>query len=332
MAASSTSAVFSALIGNGFLTVLKFAVWSVSGSGAMFSEAIHTLADTANQGLLFLGIRRSEKGTDAMFPYGRGAERYLYALLSAVGIFVLGCGVTVYHGVHTLMHPPEELTVRWWLFAVLAISFAVDGWVFLAAWKAVKEQKGAATLRHYMRNNTDPTAVAVLFEDLAACAGVLLALFGIGMAVWTGDTRWDALASISIGLMLGVIAIWIGYQNRVLLLGRAIPAEVRQAVIDHMNADPVVERVITTRTLVLGAQNYKVACDVDFNGRELGKRLAPVLAERAGDVADEAKREELASDLGEKMMEELALEVDRLEAELRELHPELTHLALEADE
>ena len=98
MAASSTSAVFSALIGNGFLTVLKFAVWSVSGSGAMFSEAIHTLADTANQGLLFLGIRRSEKGTDAMFPYGRGAERYLYALLSAVGIFVLGCGVTVYHG------------------------------------------------------------------------------------------------------------------------------------------------------------------------------------------------------------------------------------------
>ena len=96
MAASSTSAVLKALIGNGFLTVLKFGVWSVSGSGAMFSEAVHTLADTANQALLFIGIRRSERSGGSMFPYGRGAERYFFALIAAMGIFVLGCLVVMW--------------------------------------------------------------------------------------------------------------------------------------------------------------------------------------------------------------------------------------------
>jgi len=332
MAASSTSAVLTALIGNGFLTVLKFGVWSVSGSGAMFSEAIHTLADTSNQALLFLGIRRSERSGGSMFPYGRGAERYFFALISAMGIFVLGCGVTVYHGVHTFLHPPEEITVKWWLFAVLAISFVVDGWVFMCAWRAVKQQKGSQSLRAFMKENSDPTAVAVLLEDLAACAGVLLALLGIGLAVWTGDNRWDAMASITIGLMLGAIAIWIGVQNRTLLIGRSIPDEVREKIVAYMRKDPVVERVTKTRTLVLGAENYKVACDVDFDGRLIGRRLAPVLAERAGELAEPDQLEELAADLGERVLEELAVEIDRIEAELKELHPELTHLALEADE
>jgi zinc transporter 9 len=140
------------------------------------------------------------------------------------------------------------------------------------------------------------------------------------------------MASISIGLMLGAIAIWIGVQNRTLLIGRSIPNAVRDEIVAYMRKDPAVERVTETRTLVLGAQNYKVACDVDFDGRLLGRRLAPLLAERAGEIAEPAQCEELAADLGELVLEELAVEIDRIEAELKERHPELTHLALEADE
>ena len=141
MAASGRGAVIAALVGNSFLTVIKFVAFAYSGSGAMMSEAIHSLADTGNQSLLYLGVRRSEKQADTMFHYGYGAERFLFALLSAVGIFILGCGVTIYHGIHTLIHPPD-LTVSWIIFAVLGVSFLLDGAVLLVAIRAISVEKG----------------------------------------------------------------------------------------------------------------------------------------------------------------------------------------------
>ncbi len=141
MAVSNRGAVFLALVGNTFVTGIKFAAFSISGSGAMLSEAIHSLADSGNQGLLYLGIRKSERPADKMFHYGYGADRFLFALLAAAGIFVLGCGVTVYHGIISLVHPPD-LHLEWVTFTVLAISFLVDGWVLLAAFSAVNASKG----------------------------------------------------------------------------------------------------------------------------------------------------------------------------------------------
>jgi len=331
MAASSTSAVLAALIGNAFLTVLKFTVWTFSGSGAMFSEAIHTLADTSNQALLLIGIRRSERPAGPMFAYGYGAERYLFAILSAVGIFVLGCGVTVYHGVHSYLHPPEELTIAWWLFAVLGISFLVDGFVFIKALRAVRGQMGGRSVRSFLRSITDPTAFAVLLEDFAACVGVLIALAGIVLAMLTNNTRWDALASILIGLMLGGIAIWIALQNRTLLVGRRMPPEIRESVLAYMESQPSVERVVDMRSRVMGANHFKMACDVDFNGRFLGQRLGPWVHERAGELESAEACEQFASEFGERVIDQLSLEVDRLEEELRKIHPELEHLDLEAD-
>ena len=221
MASSSTSAVVTALIGNSIVAVLKFGAFFVTGSGAMLSEAFHTLADVFNQGLLYLGIRRSERPADAIFAYGYGGERYFFALLSAVGIFILGCGVTIYHGIHSLLHPPE-LQFSIWVFVVLGISFAIDGWVFLKALRIVREQMGERDLSSFLKSNTDPTAVAVLLEDLAACIGVLIALFAIGLSQWTENPVWDSIGSIVIGVMMGMIAVWLGYQNRLLVLGRRI--------------------------------------------------------------------------------------------------------------
>ena len=128
MAATGKGAVVAAVFGNGILTVIKFIAFAMSGSGSMFSEGMHSLADTANQALLFVGIKSSERPADAMFPYGYGRDRYFFSLMSAVGVFVLGCGITLYHGVHMLLEPTlvTDITIP---IAVLCVSFLVDGLV-----------------------------------------------------------------------------------------------------------------------------------------------------------------------------------------------------------
>ena len=312
------------------MTVLKFIAFFFSGSGAMLSEAFHTLADTANQALIFLGIRRSEKPANQLFGYGYGAERYFYSLLSAMGIFVLGCGVTLYHGIHTLLHPPE-LTISWWIFAVLGISFVVDGFVFFLALKAVKAQMGGRPVGVFLESITDPTAVSVLLEDLAACFGVLFALVGIALSHWTGNPVFDSIGSILIGLMLGGIAVWIGYQNRTLILGRTIPKDVRRDVVDYLNAQATVESVSGVKSRVVGADRYKLKAEVDFDGRELGQRLGGWVEERAPELRGTEACTAFAGEFGERMMRLLGEEVDRLEGEIRELHPELEFLDFEAD-
>ena len=225
MAASGRTAVYLALIGNSFLTVIKFVAFFVSGSGAMLSEAIHSLADAGNQGLLYLGIKTSERPADKMFHYGYGADRFLFALLAAVGIFVLGCGVTVYHGIMCLVHPPD-LHLQWITFTVLAISFLVDGFVLMIAVRAVHASKGDQPFWKFIRSSSDPTVLAVLFEDFIACIGVIVATVGILVSYYTGSTVFDAISSIMIGLLLGVMAVWLGYRNRQLILGPAIPKEI----------------------------------------------------------------------------------------------------------
>jgi zinc transporter 9 len=330
VAGSSKSAVAGALIGNGFLTLVKFAAFAVSGSGAIFSEAIHSFADTANQGLLFLGIRRSERPADALFHYGYGADRYLYSLLSAVGIFVLGCGVTVYHGVHDLMDPPQ-LEVNWIPFAVLVLSFVVEGYVLAAAARVVWKQKGDKSLLQYLRTTTDPTVAAVLLEDAVACVGVLIALAGIGLAKLTGNAVFDALGAIAIGLMLGLVAVWLGIRNRTLLLGPAIPADKHEEMVEFLKAHPAVQRVRQVRSRIVGADNFRLQAQIDFDGRYLGKKLASLVHDRHEGLSEDQAREAFAADFGEQLLDALALEVDRIESELLEKFPRLKYVDLEAD-
>jgi zinc transporter 9 len=330
MSATSKGAVLAALIGNSFLAVIKLVAFAFSGSGAMLSEALHTVADAANQALLFIGIRRSERPADALFPYGYGGERYLFALFSAVGIFILGCGVTVYHGIHTLLHPPD-LSIDVWTFAVLGLSFAVEGWVFLKALRAVRQQMGGRRVRRYLRSVTDPTALAVLFEDFVACLGVLIALAAIGLSHATGNPVWDSVGSILIGLMMGAIAFWLGYQNRILILGRSIPEDTRRAVLDYLSEQPTVQSVGAVQSRVVGAAEFKLKAEVEFDGRPLGRSLTELVVERAPSLTDREACQAFAEEFGERLVEALGAEIDRLESELRERHPRLRHLDFEAD-
>ncbi len=331
MAASSRSAVAAAMVGNGFLTVIKFMAFVGSGSGAMLSESIHSLADTGNQALLYMGIRRSQRPADALFHYGYGADRFLFSLLSAVGIFVLGCGVTVYHGVHSLFHPPE-LRLDWVTFAVLGVSFVVEAAVLWKAAQAVAASKGDKRFWEYVRSSTDPTVLAVLFEDAVACIGVLLAAAGILLSYTTGNPVFDAISSILIGLMMGGIAVWLGYRNRKLILGPAIPRDVQRAVISHLLHQPSIQSVHDIKSRIVASDRFKLKAEIDYDGGHLAEEHVDWVKSRLENLeaANDAEVEEFARQFGERMTDSLGREIDRIEADIVQQFPELKHLDLES--
>ncbi|WP_428266962.1 cation diffusion facilitator family transporter [Haliangium sp.] len=340
MAAGGKGAVFFALLGNGFLTLIKFGAFLLSNSPAMLSEAIHSFADTANQGLLFLGIRRSERPADERYHWGYGGERFLFALLSAVGIFVLGCGVTVYHGVHALLHPSQP-DINWVIFVVLGVSLVVDGAVFLSAIREVYGLKGDKSFWKFVRESSDPTLLAVLFEDFVATMGVVVAVIGIGLAYLTGSPVFDAGASILIGLMLGGIAVWLAFRNRELILGPAIPRDVEEQVVAFLLEQPSVEAVRRVRTRIVASDRFAFAAEIDYDGKYLGGLQAEWVAKElhalpAAPDAEQAGGSDLvagfASAFGERLLDALSAEIDRIEAELRKRFPRLAHVDLESDD
>lgn len=320
-----------ALVGNSFLVVIKGIAFAVSGSGAMLSEAIHSVADTANQALLLLGIKKSTKGPSRKYQYGYGADRYFYSLMSAVGIFVLGCGVTVYHGIHVLMHP-GEIHVTWITWVVLAVAGAVDGFVM---WKAIQsvsgEAKAAGGFLSYLSDATDPTVAAVIFEDGVAVLGVAAAAAGIGVSAATGSAIPDGIASIVIGLLLGAVAIYLGMKNRELLLGRSVPSPMEDEVIEFLESWPTVVNVKDVRSRVVGADRFRVKADLEFDGEKLGSVHIDWVEIQVKEIKDTDDARRFAAAFGSKVVEALGDEVDRIETEMQKRFPKIEWVDLETD-
>ena len=216
MKGGSSTAVYAAIIGNSIVMIGKFIAFFFTGSAAMLSEGIHSFADVSNQCLLALGISRSQKTPDEMHPYGYVRERYIWALISAVGIFFLGCGVTVYHGISTLIdpNPVSDFTLA---FVVLGFAFVVEAITLFVAISAVADEakKNKQSFLTYLKRGSDPTGVAVILEDSAAISGVIIASTGLLLTYYTGNTVFDSMATILIGLLLGLVAVfyYISYKR-----------------------------------------------------------------------------------------------------------------------
>ena len=334
MAGSSTTSVIWSITANGLVTIAKFGAFLVSGSGAMLSETLHSMADTANQTLLLVGIKRSDRGPDPRHPFGYGRERFFWGLVSALGIFFLGAGVTVYHGIHSLMHP-EPAHHTWVTWAVLGGSFLLEGAVFVVAWRGLAKDARAAGVAPlaYARAGTDPTAIAVILEDGAAMLGLLLAVVGIGLEQATGSPIWDAIATLSIGVLLAVVALFLVAINRSYLITRAVDPEVARAVRQTLEAQPAVERIGRVRGVVLNLGRYSVHADVDFDGRVIADRV--LARSRVMDDLEEAEdrrvRTEVLRAFAEEVLTALGDEVDAIEETMRESVPGVDHVDLEAD-
>ncbi len=243
---------------NTLVTCLKFFVALTGGSATMLAEAIHSLADTANQALLWIGLKRSRIGPSKEFPFGRGQERFVWGLISACGIFFVGAGVTVYHGIHGLMygHEPE---INLWTVVVLAVSFFAEGGSLLVAW--------------HERKRGDTANLAVLMEDSAAVIGVIIACIALTMAHYTGKPYWDSMGSIVIGIILGIIAIILIRENLHYLIEKSSPRELQQEVRKVLESFPLVEDVKDIRMIVLTPESHTVRAEVEINGYLLVKEM-----------------------------------------------------------
>ena len=243
-------AVLGALFANGLITVLKFMAAVVTGSSGMMAEALHSLADTTNQVFLLLGLRFYKRPASSKHPFGYGKERFFWSFIAAIFIFGVGATYAIYEGVAKLRHPhpPENLE---WAYWVLGISFILEtGSICLAIYQEVKEaHHEGLTFFQYLRESKDPTAKTVIFEDSAALLGIIIAAIGIYLTdhhTGPGDgAYWDGMASISIGLVLAVVAFALARTSRGLLLGEAANKKsvvaIKQAIESHPNVVAVVE-------------------------------------------------------------------------------------------
>jgi len=264
--------VVAAFTGNAVVCVAKFFGFAVTGSGAMFSEAVHSLADTANQSLLIIGVRKSIKKPDEEYPYGYGKERFIWALISACGIFFIGCGVTVYHGVVILMAGQEAHFNSLNLY-ILLIAFVIESFTLWLAVRDLKKHFPGEKVSKIM-TEADPTTLAVVYEDGLAVIGVGIAFSSILLAYFTGQAYWDAVGSIIIGLLLGVAAIMLISKNRNYLITKSVPKEVEELIIDILNSDPTVEKVLDFKSAILDVDKYLIKCDIEFNAASLIKELS----------------------------------------------------------
>ena len=264
--------VIAAFTGNAVVCAAKFFGFIITGSGAMFSEAIHSLADTANQSLLVIGVRRSVKKPDEEYPYGYGKERFIWALISACGIFFIGCGVTVYHGISSWMGGAESHFSPLNLY-ILLTAFIIESFTL---WLAVRDLK-----KHFPDEKlgkiiaeADPTTLAVVYEDGLAVIGVFVAFSSIGLSYLTGHSYWDSIGSITIGLLLGIAAIMLIAKNRNYLITKSIPKETEELIIEILNSDPTIEKVLDFKSAILDVDKYLIKCDIEFNAASLIREMS----------------------------------------------------------
>lgn len=281
---SGRRVVIVALLVNLLIAAAKFAAAVVSQSAAMLAEAVHSLADTLNQVFLLVGMRRSSRSPDALHPFGYGTETYLWAFIVAGCIFFVGGAVSLTEAVEKLWRlyrgqPSPHGDLRFAL-ATLGISIVLELVSLRAALSGIRQTQAGKSLRQMLRDARDPTVLTVLFEDLAALAGLVFALAGVVATYLTGNPLWDALASLLVGLTLGCVGAMLGKNAMGLLVGEAVPEEEHGQILQVIGASPGVLRVVHARTMHLGPLDVLLAVKVEF---ERGLTVE-ALEERINDI------------------------------------------------
>jgi len=337
MSHGSKVAVYTAITANAIVMVAKLAGFAVTGSGSMLSEGIHSAADVGNQALLAVGMKSAERAPDETHPDGYGNEAFVWSLISAVGMFFLGCGVSMTHGIQSLMdsHGHHDSGDSQLNLAILVGALIIEGISLGIAVKTINDTAKSEnqSLIAHLKETDDPFGVAVLAEDSAAVFGVTLALIAVGLTAATGEVYWDAIGSIAIGVLLGGVAVFLISKNRALLLGRAIRDADRARLQEILENDPAVEGVAVSQAVVTGTDTYRISAELDFDGAYLADKYLEThdLAAIHKRVADPEELKVFLHEYGEAVMEQVGDEVDRIEEKIRTVLPKASNIALEPD-
>jgi cation diffusion facilitator family transporter len=294
---SSKKVIYAALAGNSLIAVTKFFAAAMTGSVAMLSEAIHSVVDTGNQVLMLYGLKKAAQPADEEHPFGYGMELYFWTFVVAILIFGLGAGISVYQGVDKILnpHPINDPHIN---YIVLILAMIFEGWAWSIAFIEFKRRKGDLPYWEAIRASKDPTVFTVLFEDTAAMLGLIVALVGIFLSEHLNMPILDGVASIGIGIILAVIATFLAYECKGLLIGERASRQVLDGLSDIIDKQPGILRVNEMLTMHLSPQDILLNLSIDF-------------------------KDQLTS-------QEVEREVSEMEREIKEKFPEIKRVFIEA--
>lgn len=290
-------AIYGALGANLLIAVTKFIAAGFTGSSAMLSEGIHSVVDTGNEVLLLLGLKKSRKPPDAGHPFGHGKELYFWSLIVAVALFGVGGGMSVYEGITHLQHP-HALESPAWSYAVLGAAFVFEtvSWVIVV--RALLPEIRKEGFWQAVRTSKDPSVVTVFFEDSAALAGLVVAFLGVFLGHRLDNPYADGIASIVIGVILAAVSLFLVYQSKGLLLGESADPEVVADIHALARAIPAVADVQCPLTMHFGPDEVLLNLEMDFRPDATAAQITEA--------------------------------IERLEHDVRERHPEISRIFIEA--
>jgi cation diffusion facilitator family transporter len=274
-----TRAIIAAFLANLGIAISKFVAFAFTGSASMLAEGIHSVADTGNQGLLLLGGRRARKAPTEAHPFGFGAERYFWAFLVAMVLFMVGAAFAVFEGIEKIREP-HKLESPAWAIIVLALAICLESYSFRTAFQEANKLRGDQSLLSFIRTSKAPEVPVVLLEDMAALSGLVIALAAVGTSIATDDAVWDGYGTLSIGILLGIVAMVLAIEMKSLLIGEAASPADLEAIRTAIEAHPQISRVISLRTMHLGPDELLVTAKIEVGenlaGAELGHAIDEV--------------------------------------------------------
>jgi cation diffusion facilitator family transporter len=263
MASGSKKIIIAALIGNVLISITKFVAASMTGSSAMLSEGIHSIVDTGNQILLLYGLKRAAQPASPQFPFGHGKEIYLWSFVVAILIFAVGAGISIYEGIDHIRHPStlHDPTIN---YIVLGLAMIFEGGALYFALTEFNKVRGPYSYVEAVQRGKDPSMFVVLFEDCAAMLGLFVALAGIILAQITGNSLWDGVASVIIGLILAFTAIWLAHETKSLLIGEGANKDIVEGIRSIASKQESIKKINEVLTLHMGPEFILVNMSISF--------------------------------------------------------------------
>jgi cation diffusion facilitator family transporter len=277
-ASGGAKAIVAALLANTGIAVTKFVAFLFSGSSAMLAESVHSVADAGNQLLLLVGGRRARKAADIEHPFCYGRARYIYAFIVAIILFSIGGVFSLYEGVSKLQDP-HPLENAWLPIVVLSIAIALESFSLRTAVRESNHVRGTQGWIQFIRRAKAPELPVVLLEDVAALLGLSFAMLGVGLTIITGDSMWDAVGTIMIGVLLVLVAVVLGLETSSLLMGEGASVDDVRAIRDALDAHDGVISVVHMKTLDLGPDELLVGAKVTFSPGTDIERVAVIINE-----------------------------------------------------
>ena len=282
----SSKTVFLALSVNFFIAIVKTIISVITSSSAMFSEAIHSYVDSANQFILWFGMKQSKKANKKIYPLGRGKEEYYWTLVVAVLIFTIGGLVSLEHGIEALSHP-HELKSLYISIIVLTVSIILESYVLYKAVKQLKQTSNEnKSIMRLLKESTDGPLIAIVVEDFAATMGLFIALVGTLLSNFTGNPTYDAVSSILIGALLMISGLFLGYEMKHLITGESISQKSKDKIRKIITSNQNVLEVTSLKIVSIGTNSYLALISIDYLDKLTDKEIVNLNKELINEIQD----------------------------------------------